>query len=445
MNATRQRRAGLVLQILALSFGICLVATSPPNVFTVLGLLLALGTTWLVSTGLNLCTYLAGSGAPLAELLPKAAQASVPSLWLVPVYLLLSTLSTGWVALAVLLAANATRLLLARRLTQRPAKRRKTRASGEALFRPTPTSLSALPVILGAVILEVSFTAIVTGHPLAALGFACGASSLWTTSAILRGDYPLPDQTSHWPHAAWALLLSLILVTAMPEPGGGWGPLPAGLRILTGTIPHPEASPQPATTTVAEARKRMIPVTNGVPGVILRPRRPQPAKIMVPPPRPRPPLALRQPLRFAFTGEYRLYPRSSQRVDFRAALIPGTPMDAAYMTLAGGAMVTEAIQELYPPLDFTGCAKIEVTLLSGEGTLAVATLQLLGPGGEREVGSDIFGMRPVGNEEMLEFPVPAPARGFVAHAIRLTFQHSPAAKHISSKISIRGFALLPRD
>ena len=80
MNATRQRRAGLVLQILALSFGICLVATSPPNVFTVPGLLLALGTTWLVSTGLNLCTYLAGSGAPLAELLPKAAQASVPSL-----------------------------------------------------------------------------------------------------------------------------------------------------------------------------------------------------------------------------------------------------------------------------------------------------------------------------------------------------------------------------
>ena len=121
----------------------------------------------------------------------------------------------------------------------------------------------------------------------------------------------------------------------------------------------------------------------------------------------------------------------------------GTPLDSAYKTLNGKAMVTEAIQEINPPMDIRDLAKIQVTIAIGESNLAQARMQLIAKGTRLDLGTDVFGLVPVGTEETIEFAVPESNGSFRAHELRLVFNR-PDGRNTSSKIAIRSFTLLPR-
>jgi hypothetical protein len=107
-------------------------------------------------------------------------------------------------------------------------------------------------------------------------------------------------------------------------------------------------------------------------------------------------------------------------------------------------METEAYQKLEPPIDFANCGKVQLTLLSGEGSLASVSMQLVITRGTEALGSEFFGVSP-NPEETLEFPVPPCTRSLEVRAIRLMFYRDPSGRDRSTKVAIERFTLLPRS
>ena len=400
---------------------------------------------WGAATFLMLCTYLATSISSFNGILSASFQAAIPSVWLVPAYLLLSTSNLAPAAIGLLLAANATRLLIARRMSNRRIRITRPVKQEEMLFHPpSGSNQGILPLLFGSLILEISLGSILTGHVIAALLLACSTVALWTWSSIASDAYRPRTAPANWPHAVWSVLIALFILTSFPQLGKGLGIADESTlaNLMSPGVELDAIIPKD----LAETTKKLaIPSKKGIPGVILRPKGMAPQRMIVVPVPARARLFRGQALRFSFTGEYHLFPWSSKRGLFDSGVIEGTPLDAAYGTLDSGSMVTEALQELNPPLNFADCAKIQVDLVSNDGSVGLAGMQLLAPGAIRDLGTDLFGLAQKGKEETIEFAVPASAHGFLAHAIRLTFDRPPKERHISSRIAIRSFVLLPVD
>ena len=89
---------------------------------------------------------------------------------LVPAYLLLSIPNLAPAAIGLLLAVNATRLLIARRMSNRRIRVNRPFKPEEMLFQTPPESNEGMWLVLfGSLILEISLGAILTGQPIAAL------------------------------------------------------------------------------------------------------------------------------------------------------------------------------------------------------------------------------------------------------------------------------------
>jgi hypothetical protein len=150
-----------------------------------------------------------------------------------------------------------------------------------------------------------------------------------------------------------------------------------------------------------------------------------------------------QSLTFPFTGEYHLFPMSSGRLPPGSVVYPGTPLDAVSVTLGGSPLETNGYQKLNPPIDFTNCARVRMTIISGESSPAYALIQLIQAAGVLNLGSDIFGLEG-GPEETLEFPVPRTEAGLLVNAIRVAFYRDPAHREQSTRVAIERFTLVPR-
>ena len=115
-----------------------------------------------------------------------------------------------------------------------------------------------------------------------------------------------------------------------------------------------------------------------VPGVILRPEtrahNQEYARLL---PASARGLLISRPMTIQFTGEYHLFPTSSGQVQSDSVVYSGTPLDAAYINMGGGSMETEAYQPFHPPIDFTNCPRLELTLRNGERSPSSATVYLI--------------------------------------------------------------------
>ena len=182
----------------------------------------------------------------------------------------------------------------------------------------------------------------------------------------------------------------------------------------------------------------------GIPGLILLPNKKKPQSVTIPPAyRLRITLSPSKPVMIPFTGEYQLFRESSVKLPPDSLERPGSPLDAVYVSTNGGAMETDAYQDFDPPVDFTTCGKIQVTLTSGEMFPASATLILLGAEQVGEMGPEIFGLNSAA-EETVEFAVPPMPGGIPVKGIRVIFRHNPMEASHSTQVAIQRFTFVPR-
>ena len=139
---------------------------------------------------------------------------------LVPAYLLLSIPNLAPAAIGLLLAVNATRLLIARRMSNRRIRVNRPFKQEEMLFQtPSDSNQGMWLVLFGSLILEISLGAILTGQPIAALLLACATVWLWTWASIASGAYRPPAAPANWPHAAWSVLIAVLILTSSHSSG----------------------------------------------------------------------------------------------------------------------------------------------------------------------------------------------------------------------------------
>ena len=411
---------------------------------------------WGCSCVVVLVAYLFVSLDDFRKVLAAAASGSAPAMWFAPAMLLLSGRTLASAAAGVILVANTVRLLMSREAPKTVALENPTasRRSAPRLFRSaTGPELprETLAPILGGFAIQIGIVAMVAGYPILSAAFVAGAAAVWTKSSLRRGAYRPRPQAGRGRtviNVALTLLLTVSVSLAFlssNERLTKHQPLErakrAWTRLAAGGGSTAESKTKPGSRSINPAKA--IILTGLVPGVILRP----PTKLAQ-----QPRLVLRgpqavlpwsSPVEFQFTGEYQLFPASSGGVGDDAAIDRGTPLDAVYRTVTGSPLKTVAYQKLTPPIDFRNCAKVELTVLSNEAMPGVVAMQILAAGGVQNLGSDIFGLRP-GGEEMLEFAVPALSQSWMADGIRVEFHGDPRRNYLSAQVAVRSVRLVPR-
>jgi hypothetical protein len=437
---------------------------------------------WAGAFGMTLWTYCAISLDDFWELFGTAMRVALHALWFVPAMLLVSPPADRVVAaIGVVVMANAARLLVGNPPPQRKLlSRRKWRAThrlfGESRIPRSFFSKESWPAILGAFALQGGLFALLVGYAqgagaLIAVGVAC-----CTWSSITRGAYLGQRRThpAHWTLSVLAVVLfsiALSVVRVKPETGppaiapqavegtaggdveaGGWlAATRAGLKNLISPPP-----PKPAVSAGAAGGRGRAPVRvvatlepdqlgkGGIPGLILQPNKKKAQTLALPPAyRLRVTLNPQRPVSIPFTGEYHLFRESSSAIPPGSVQRAGSPLDAVYVTTNGTPMETDAYQDFDPPVDFAPCAKIRMTLTSGEVFPASATLILVGAEKSGEMGPEIFGMSSE-PEETLEFSVPPAAGGVPVRGIRVVFRHNPMEASHSTQVAVLRFTFVPR-
>jgi hypothetical protein len=292
-----------------------------------------------------------------------------------------------------------------------------------------------LPVIAGAVLLQVGITAALLGFVKTAAVAVGGGVAIFTVCAMRRGA-ARRKQNTHPKRTFAGALLTLLLS--------------AGIAATQFRPPVPEAAatvaaarPQPAAKLVAPPRR--FAGKDLVPGIILRPERPPPKlPAVVLKPASRRGLWFAKPLTLPFTGDYHLFPTSSRHVQPDSTVLVGTPIDAAYVNVGGGPIETEALQPFDPPADLTHCGAIRLQLRSAELMPASATVYLVTTTGAlKELGTEIFGFPPKPTE-VLEYSVPAERGELLVRAIRVVFHCNPLHRSQTTKAAVESFTFLPR-
>ena len=412
---------------------------------------------WALAFGATLFVFMAFSVDDLGEVVVAALAASAPAMWLVPALLLLATLMPWPTIAGLLLIANSVRTLVSVRAPRRRMHARAHKPVPERLFRaevsPGFVSRENTPAIAGVFMLQAGVWAAYEGYALAAAALCAAAVSIWTRTSIAKGATQ-PQAATTLSRAVLrvvpVLLLSILLSMAgftmdaagpeVPEPAGG----PAAVRRLLARLAGP---PEGHAAPVQKAGPKVVNLEkykDGIPGLILRTEAPrQRPKVMVPFTVPAAGLKVSQPLLIPFTGEYRLFRQSSGQPPPGSLVQYGSPLDNVYVTTNLGAMQMEAFQPFDPPVDFTRCGRVQLTLLNREVSPATLTLSLVAGGAVEEIGLDIFGLHGA-PEETLEFLVPDAPRRRPVSAIRVRFALDPKYETQSARVAIKGFTLFPR-
>jgi hypothetical protein len=433
------------------------------------GTFLYLTLAWLGSFGVTLWTYMAISLDDAGELVRTAMETALHGLWFVPAMLLVSPPAERVAAaIGIAVMANAARLIVSnppprlRRLSRQ--KSMTPNIFGDTDIQRSVFTRESVPAIVGAFSLQSGLFALWAGYQQWAAVLIAGSAACWTWVSITRGAHA-GEKRIHVLHrvlsvsAAVLFSMALSAVRADIAPGAeafqtaesGW--LEASREELRNRI-NP-AQPKPAADAVAFGRRAPVRIDTanpepnqlgkgGIPGLILQPGRKKkaPSLALARALRPGATLNLRTRLSIPFTGEYHLFRQSSARLPPGAIQRAGSPMDDVYKTTNGTAMETDAYQEFDPPVDFAPCARIQMTLTSGEIFPASATLILIGAESVGQLGPEIFAMSSA-PEETLEFAVPAAAAGRAVKGIRVIFVNSPMEASHSTRVEIQRFTFVP--
>lgn len=392
---------------------------------------------WLVAAAIAFGVFLATSYDRLTDVARAAFRAAVPAMWLVPAALLAASSSKAAAGIGLLLLGNAVRLLFSTRPPHKVAapSARKLVPKATLLLEDT-FAQETLPVIAGAVLLQVGIAAALLGGAKTAAVAVAGSIAIFTVCAVRSGAAHGIAQR-HSKRTLLSSLLTLLLSTAIaatqfrhPQPE---------------TAATASAEPPAARATKLVAPPRRFTGKDLVPGIILRPDRPPPKLPAVAlKPASRRGFWFAKPLTLPFTGDYHLFPTSSRHVQPDSTVLTGTPMDAAYVNVGGGSIETEALQPFDPPADLTNCGVIRLQLRSAELMPASATVYLVTTtGAVKELGSEIFGFPPK-PVEVLEYSVPPEPGDLLVRAIRVVFHCDPLHRSQTTKAAVESFTFLPR-
>jgi hypothetical protein len=281
----------------------------------------------------------------------------------------------------------------------------------------------------------------------------CCSAALWTYAGIRSGlrksGKPQNRRIDRADLTATFLFSAVLsaLVLGSGNPAASSFELLSASRRIVQQLPLVNLPELNATRASAKRRQpqpdaRVMPLATGVPGVIFRPEvklRPNPA-VGYPPGTP---VSFLRTVTFPFTGEYYVFPTSNGHIGMHSEVVKGTPLDSRYQSLGGGTVETEAYQKLTPPVEFSDCRAIEMTLSSAEVSPASASMQLIVDGRVQDLGIEIFGLEST-TQEKLTFVVPPLPRDRKVEAIRIVFNRDPSARHQTVKVAIRSFTLLAR-
>jgi hypothetical protein len=390
--------------------------------------LFSVAVVWVLATLAIVGVFAATSFDDFGDLVRAAMRAAVPAVWFVPAVLFLQGSTRLELTFGLMLLALAIRFLVAarppRRLALKQAKAGRKRENDPFFFQ-------TLPIIGGALLLQSGAIAAASRKPAAAGVLVALGSALiafWWTSASVR--HALPSRRSIAGTVFLALVLTAVQFRVRTTPAAASSPPKPSVVPLVGGVKPTELKP--------------LPGKDLVPGVILRPpAKPQKIEAIGLVPASRHGILESRPFVLNFTGEYHLFPTSSGHVQADSTVLKGTPLDAAYASMSGGTIETEALQPLNPPLDLTNCGTIQLSLKTGERSPASATLQLLTPGGSQDLGTEIFGLDSAG-QETLEFAVPGVPANLLVKAIRIVFHRDPFNRTQSTKVAVQNFTFLPR-
>jgi hypothetical protein len=393
--------------------------------------LLGIAAVWALSALVILGAFAAASYDDFLDLVKAAMLAAVPAVWIAPAVLLINGSSIWETSLGLVLLGYSVRLLAS---AQPPRKLRvkqqvnPTRVSQvDAFFGQT------LPLIAAALLIQAAIIAGVVRHALVAAALVAGGSAViaWCGRAAQvaknAGGSPLRIVAT----VVGAVLVTLVqfqmLIT--PRVASAKPEMPAHIPLEVDGINPKDIRP--------------LDGKDLVPGVVLRPKQPPP-KIQ--------PIVIRatsrrgiidsSPTVVKFSGEYHLFPASSRRVQPDSRVLGGTPLDAAYVSMAGGVIATEAHQPFQPAVDLTECGRIQLRLKNGEQTPASATMHLITTAGALELGTEIFGFD--SKSGLVEFVVPSTSSTLLVRSIRIIFQPDPFNRSRSAKIAVEDFRFLPR-
>lgn len=193
--------------------------------------------------------------------------------------------------------------------------------------------------------------------------------------------------------------------------------------------------------------------------VILWPKRPRVAKVVVPPPPLRPTTVVRlsRPLVIPFEGAY-WYFRSPAKAPGRSAHITrGSPTKISIHSTDWHPLIMEAHQRLSSPIDPRCCRELDLSILNADdrpGTIRIA-VELI-DSSSSEVRSEDLGVRPVRSsmppefslnrpptKEVMRYPIPANLAIRQFDEIEVIFLPSKERSLGGAEIAIRNFQLLP--
>jgi hypothetical protein len=434
---------------------------------------------WTGAFALELGVFVAVSWDDFRDLALASLRASAPAMWLAPAILLLASSNYGAKAGGLVLVAYSTWSLLSRKTPQKLQPNeaaewaRHSRFFRESMMASYPTfRKESLPPILGALAMQAGACGLVAGRPLLAAPLIAIGAAIWTWWSIVRGAVERReiDRPSHWLLSVLLiLLLTLSFATEQirvqvaemeaATPAGA-APDPELADVFAHVWKELEEAPKPdpqkpkkRVTHLAQPKPsgaaREIAGGGGAaylaPGVIVQPEAPRPKLVFS-----RgggthtgaAPVQTDRKLNMAFSGEYQIFPASSRNLHHDWAIESGTLLDHLYSTAGGGSLETEAYQRLEPPVDFTHCGQIQLTLISDEGAPFAAQMRLVTRAGEIDLGTEICGLDR-GKDESLVFAVPQTS-DLLATAIRIAFHRIPKQGKQSMKVDLRWLTLVPR-
>jgi len=372
-------------------------------------------------------------------------------MWLPPAMLLVAERTPVASGIGFLVIVAAVRLLVLHLARPSVLFVRRHSSRHEPFFRYVSTndgsfSRHTVPVILGALALQSGISTTIAGFPLIASMLVAAGAALWTLTWVWRGAYRSSLATPKPLRSLLSILVTFALAVwissaeirlASPSLMESWQ------YVAYGTRPS-EPEGRTSAARLVDTKRVMLQGKELLPGVILRPetkaRDQEHASLL---PAGTRGLLMSRPLTIQFTGEYHLFPTSSGQVQSDSVVYSGTPLDAAYINMGGGSMETEAYQPLHPPIDFTNCARLELTLRNGERSPSSATVYLKLNKRIEEIGSEIFGFEPRPTETV-GYDVPSRSWPFLVSGIRVVFHCDPSRRSQSTKVAVEKFTLIPR-
>ena len=298
-----------------------------------------------------------------------AARASVSAAWFVPGFLLLSTGDTLGMSLGLLIFVNTTRLLCGRVVLPH--------ATHTFIGWTEPSA-----VLAGALAVQCSPIVMLAGYPLEAAGLAAAGTAVLVKAAVEKGALQsgvggARSSALRFRGIMVPLMLTTVLSVGQLARDGDVMDTPSLLRAagrIFGESPR-------ARTSLTRLVKVSKPVADsgarGAPVVILHPeitRQPAIRRVVASVPSH---AAIFRDLTIPFTGDYHLFLMEAGYVPRNAVEHAGTPLTQHYQASGGERWRRRRIRSIDPPIDFSDCGKVLLTIQSGEKTQSSATMQLM--------------------------------------------------------------------